>query len=377
MKDGFKSWTYKQQYKYKSFLPDNINKNFYWNNSKINILLEKANLELWKLESFSKFIPDINFFISMHISKEAIQSSKIEWTKTEFDDLFAKDTSYKTLEERNDLIEVQNYIRALNLWMEQLKDLPLSFRLFCNIHKELLSWARWEHKNPWEIRKSQNWIWWSSLNDAFFIPPHQDDLSDLISDFEKFLHNNDLEIPELIKISIAHYQFETIHPYLDWNGRIWRLMIILYLIEKNIISSPILYISDFLEKNRWSYYDALTIAREQNNIEHFIIFMLNWIIETCKNSIETLEKVLILKEKYEKKLISFGRRIEKAQIILNYLYSNPVVNYKDIMILLNISSPTTANKFIDDFIKLWILEQKSINKRNKEYIFEDYLRLFR
>lgn len=377
MKDKFKSWTYKQQDKYKSFLPENINKNFYWNNSKINILLEKANLELWKLESFSKFIPDINFFISMHISKEAIQSSKIEWTKTEFDDLFTKDTSYKTLEERNDLIEVQNYIRALNLWMEQLKDLPLSFRLFCNIHKELLSWAWWEHKNPWEIRKSQNWIWWSSLQDAFFIPPHQDDLSDLITDFEKFLHNNELEIPELIKISIAHYQFETIHPYLDWNGRIWRVMIILYLIEKNIISSPILYISDFLEKNRWSYYDALTIAREQNNIEYFIIFMLNWIIETCKNSIETLEKVLILKEKYDKKLVSFGRRIQKAQIILNYLYSNPVVNYKDIMNLLDISSPTTANKFIDDFIKLWILEQKSINKRNKEYIFEDYLRLFR
>ena len=115
MKDKFKSWIYKQQYKYKSFLPENINKNFYWDNSKINILLEKANLELWKLESFSKFIPDINFFISMHISKEAIQSSKIEWTKTEFDDLFAKDTSYKTIEERNDLIEVQNYIRALNL----------------------------------------------------------------------------------------------------------------------------------------------------------------------------------------------------------------------------------------------------------------------
>lgn len=377
MEYKFKSWKYKKQYKYKSFLPENINKPFIWENTKINILLEKANLELWKLESFSKFIPDIDFFISMHISKEAIGSSKIEWTKTEFDDLFAKDTSYKTLEERNDLVEVQNYIRALNLWINQLKELPLSFRLFCNIHKELLSWVRWELKNPWEIRKSQNWIWWSSLQDAFFIPPHQDDLSDLITDFEKFLHNDELEIPELIKICIAHYQFETIHPYLDWNWRIWRLMIILYLIEKNIISSPILYLSDFLEKNRWSYYDALTIAREQDNIEHIIIFMLNWIVETCKNSISTLEKVLKLKEKYEKKLISFEWRIEKAQKILNFLYSNPVVNYKDIMNILNISSPTTANKYIDDFIKLWILEQKTINKRNKEYIFEDYLSLFR
>ncbi len=377
MENKFKSWKYIQQYQYKSFLPEKINKKFSWEDSKINILLEKANLELWKLESFSKFIPDINFFISMHISKEAIQSSKIEWTKTEFDDLFAKDISYKSIEERNDLIEVQNYIRALNLWIKELESLPLSFRLFCNIHKELLSWARWEHKNPWEVRKSQNWIWGSSLSDAFFIPPHQNDLSELITDFEKFLHNDELEIPELIKIAIAHYQFETIHPYLDWNWRIWRLMIILYLIEKNIISSPILYISDFLEKNRWSYYDALTIVRKQDNIEHFIMFFLNWIIETCKNSTNTLEKVLQIKEESEKKLLYFWRRIEKAQVILNYLYSNPVVNYKDIMNILDISSATTANKFIEDFIKIWILEQKTLNKRNKEYVFEEYLKLFR
>ena len=377
MENTFIAWAYKQQYKYKSFLPEKINKNFTYTNPKINLLLEKANLELWKLESFSNFVPDIDFFIAMHISKEAVGSSKIEWTKTEFDDLFAKDNSYKTLDEKNDLIEVQNYIRALNLWIKQLKDLPLSFRLFNNIHRELLSWARWEHKNPGEIRASQNWIWGSNLQSAFFIPPHHDDLKDLITDFENFLHNDNLEIPELVKIAIAHYQFETLHPYLDWNGRIGRLMIILYLIEKNIISSPVLYISDFLEKNRGSYYDALTIAREQNNIEHFIIFLLSGIIETCKNSINTLEQVLKLKEKSEKKLVSFGRRAEKAQKILIYLYSNPVIHYKDIMKVLDISSPTTANRFIDDFIKVWILEQKTLSKRNKEYIFEDYLRLFR
>ncbi len=377
MEYKFKAGQYKQQYEYKSFLPEKINKTFIWENPKINLLLEKANLELWKLESFSKFIPDIDFFISMHISKEAIQSSRIEWTKTEFDDLFVKDISNKTQDEKDDLQEVQNYIKALNLWIEQLKDLPLSFRLFWNIHRELLSWVRWEYKNPWEIRITQNWIWWSNLKDAFFIPPHQDDISELITDFEVFLHNDELEIPELIKVALAHYQFETIHPYLDWNGRIWRLMIILYLIEKNIISSPILYLSDFLEKNRWSYYDALTIVREQNNIEHFLIFFLNWIISTCSKSISTLEKVLKLKEKTEKKLGFFGRRIAKAQVILTYLYSNPVVNYKDIMNLLDLSSATTANKFLDDFIQIWILEVKNTNKRNKEYIFEDYLELFR
>ncbi len=294
MSKNFTSWTWKNQYNYKSFLPNIINKTFIWEDKKINILLEKANLELWKLDSFSNFIPDIDFFISMHIWKEAIKSSKIEWTKTEFDDLFLDKDDVKSIEERDDIEEVKNYIEALNLGMKELEKLPMSFRLFSLIHKTLLKWVRWEYKNPWEIRTSQNWIWWSNLQNAFFIPPHQDDLSNLIKDFELFLHNDNLEIPELIKVAIAHYQFETIHPYLDGNWRIWRLMIILYLIDKKIISKPVLYISDFFERNKWSYYDALTVARSSNDIEHFIKFFLTWIIETCESSINTFQALFEL-----------------------------------------------------------------------------------
>jgi len=375
MNNKFESWVWKNQYNYKSFLPNKINKKFIWNDPQINILLEKANLELWKLESFSNFVPDIDFFISMHIWKEAIKSSKIEWTKTEFDDLFIDDTE-KTWEEKNDIIEVQNYIDALNWGIEELKSLPLSFRLFSKIHKTLLKWARWEHKTPWDIRKSQNWIWGSNLGDSFFIPPHKDDLWDLLSDLEKFLHNDDLQIPELIKIALVHYQFETIHPYLDWNWRIWRLIIILYLIEKKILSRPVLYISDFFERNKWNYYNALTVVRSSNDIEHFIKFFLTWIMETAKSSIVTFEGILELKKKISEKIFSLWSRTEKANILLKYIFSKPIISSSNVVELLWVTS-ATANTFIKKFIELWILIEVTGFKRHKIYVFEDYMKLFR
>lgn len=376
MENKFISWIWKNQYGYKSFLPNLINKPFIWKDPKINILLEKANLELWKLESFSNFIPDIEFFISMHIWKEAIKSSRIEWTKTEFDDLFLEDTSSKTIEEKNDIQEVKNYIDALNLWIQYLEKLPLTFRLFSEIHKILLKWVRWEHKSPWEIRKSQNWIWWSSLKDAFFVPPHQDDLSDLITDFEKFLHNDDIQIPELIKIAIAHYQFETIHPYLDWNGRIGRLLIILYLIEKNILTRPVLYISDFFERNKWSYYDALTVVRSSNDIEHFIKFFLNWVIETCKSSTYTFQEILKLKKYYWDKILLLWNKAEKWNVLFNKLFSQPYVSAINVSNIVWVS-PTTSNHYIKKFIEIWILKEITWLKKNKIYSFEQYLKLFR
>ena len=375
MNNLFKAWIWKKQYSYESFSPSLINKSFSWEDKEINILLEKANLELWKLESFSNFIPDVDFFISMHIWKEAIGSSKIEWTKTEFDDLFTDDND-KTWEEKDDIIEVHNYIEALNLWIIDLERLPLSFRLFSEIHKVLLKWARWEHKAPWDIRKSQNWIWGSSLKDAFFIPPHPDDLSELLSDFEKFLHNDSLKIPELIKIAIAHYQFETIHPYLDGNGRIWRLMISLYLIEKNILTKPVLYISDFFEKNKWSYYDALTIVRSSNDIEHFIKFFLTGIIETCKSSLSTFTSILKLKKDIDEKILLFWSKAENANKVLKYLFTKPIITSKDVVKILEVT-PATANTLIKTFIESEILYEITWFKRHKVYIFEDYMKLFR
>ncbi|MFA5917697.1 MAG: Fic family protein [Candidatus Gracilibacteria bacterium] len=376
MENKFISGIWKNQYGYKSFLPNLINKPFIWHDPKINILLEKANLELGKLESFSNFIPDIEFFISMHIGKEAIKSSRIEGTKTEFDDLFLEDTSSKTVEEKNDIQEVKNYIDALNLGIQYLEKLPLTFRLFSEIHKTLLKGVRGEQKSPGEIRKSQNWIGGSSLKDAFFIPPHQDDLSDLITDFEKFLHNDDIQIPELIKIAIAHYQFETIHPYLDGNGRIGRLLIILYLIEKNILTRPVLYISDFFERNKGSYYDALTVVRSSNDIEHFIKFFLNGVIETCKSSTYTFQEILKLKKYYGDKILLLGNKAEKGNILFNKLFSQPYVSAINVSHIIGVSL-TTSNDYIKKFIEIGILKEITGLKKNKVYSFDEYLKLFR
>ncbi|MDA9129468.1 Fic family protein, partial [Candidatus Gracilibacteria bacterium] len=315
------------------------------------------------------------FFISMHIGKEAIQSSRIEGTKTEFDDLFYDDED-STPEERDDKYEVQNYIDALNFGIKDLTNLPLSMRLFCNIHKLLLRGVRGEHKSPGEVRKSQNWIGGSNLENAFFIPPHQDDLSESLSDFEKFLHNDTLQIPELIKVALAHYQFETIHPYLDGNGRIGRLIIILYLIEKNIISRPVLYISDFFEKNKGAYYDALTIGRSSHDIEHFIKFFLVGIIETCQSSLQTFQGIGELQKIVQENILTLGTRAEKANTLITHMYSKPIVTSKYVSNLLKVT-PATANTLIHELIRLDILIEVTGNKRHKVYKFEKYMSLFR
>jgi Fic family protein len=190
------------------------------------------------------------------------------------------------------------------------------------------------------------------------------------------LHNNNLQIPELIKAALMHYQFETIHPYLDWNWRIWRLMIILYLIEKQMLTKPVLYISDFFERNKWSYYDALTIVRSSDDIEHFIKFFLTGIIETCKSSIKTFEEIFKLKKIVDEKLISLWRIAEKANIIINYLYSNPIISSKVVVKKLDVV-PTTANTLLNSLVEVWILKEITWFKKNKLYSFEDYLKIFR
>lgn len=376
MDTPFQSGAWKEQYWYRSFLPNLINRSFTWDDPRINILLEKANFELWKLESFSSFIPDIDFFVSMHVWKEAIKSSRIEWTKTKFDDLFLEENSEQTTEERDDHQEVRNYIQWLNHGISTLENLPLSFRLFNDIHKMLLTSVRWEYKNPWEIRRSQNWIGWSNLSNAFFVPPHHEDLDILTTDLEKFIHNDALQIPELIKVALAHYQFETIHPYLDGNGRIGRLIIILYLIEKKILSRPILYISDFFERNKWSYYDALTMARSSNNIEHFILFFLTGIIETCQSSLRTFQSIIQMKKEIEEKILWFGARAERAHTLLVHLFSHPIISISDIANLLGVTH-TTANTLIQIFKDIWVLHEITGFKKHKIYIFEDYIKLFR
>ena len=250
----FKAGMYIQQDNYKSFQPEFINRRWTLGNmEEIIVLLSRADQELGRLDMYSKYIPNIEIFISMHVLKEATQSSKIEGTQTDIEEALL-DKEDVPLDKRNDWEEVQNYIQAINQGIKMLEILPITSRFIKHTHKILMQGVRGEQKNPGEFRRSQNWIGGASINDAIFIPPVHTSISDLISDMEKFIHSKKIYIPELLKIAIIHYQFETIHPFLDGNGRIGRLLIPLYLVYKGILKKPILYLSDYLEKNRKHYY---------------------------------------------------------------------------------------------------------------------------
>ncbi len=372
---AYKAGKYELYKGYKPFLPSFINDDIDWNLEELGILLQDAGLWLGKLNSYADLIPDIEFFIKMYATKEATDSNRIEGTRTTFDDAISPIEQIKP-ELRDDWHEVQNYIEAINYSVARLNELPVSLRLIKEAHKILLQGVRGEHKTPGEIRISQNWIGGSSLKDAFFIPPKPDMVPELLSDMEKFLHNENLHVPEIIKAGIAHYQFETIHPFLDGNGRTGRLLIILYLISVGLLNKPVLYISDFFERNRISYYDSLTMVKKTNNMTQWLKFFLNGIIETSKSSIKTFDKIIKLKEKCENKLSKIGKKAVNGKRLLELLYSKPKINSKTVSDELKISVVST-NGLIKAFVEIGILEEKTGFNRNRYYVFEEYVKIFR
>ncbi len=372
--EEFKSGTYKQQFQYQSFSPEPVNHLWTWDDPSINTLLERATQSLGELNAFSLIVPDVDMFIQMHITKEANTSSKIEGTQTRMDEALM-DKEQLIPEKRDDWQEVHNYIEAMNTAIEKLKELPLSSRLLKDIHAILMQGARGEHKTPGEFRRSQNWIGGTSIKDAVFIPPHDDEILELIGDLEKFWHNEEINVPNLIRIAISHYQFETIHPFLDGNGRIGRLMITLYLVSKGLLAKPSLYLSDYFEKNKGAYYDALTIVRSSNNLIHWVKFFLIAVIETAEKGKTTFQEILNLSNQIEGKIVSLGRKAQNARNLLIYLYKRPIVNSTEVAKILGLTAMTTG-KLLKDMENIGLLKEVTGYKRNRVFAFEPYLKLF-
>jgi len=372
--ETFSAGHWRTRFQYQSFEPTLVNQQWTWEDPSINTLLEDAMRALGELNAFSLIIPDVDLFIRMHIVKEAQSSSLIEGTQTSISEILMPESRIDP-EKRNDWREVHNYIDAINAAVADLKNLPLSNRLLRQAHATLLQGVRGEHKQPGDFRHSQNWIGGSSLADAAFIPPHHEGVSDLMADLEGFWHNEAIAVPHLVRLAISHYQFETIHPFLDGNGRIGRLLIPLYLISHGLLEKPSLYLSDFFERNRASYYDGLMRVRTSNDLTHWTRFFLKGVAETASKGSRVFREILKLRTETEQKTLTLGKRAPLAHKALELLYRQPTVSSEELQSHLN-SAKSTTYVLIKDFVKLGILEAVADEKSRRAYAFSSYLALF-
>ena len=373
--EDYKSGHVEQGIGYKYFVPSLINDEWMWQDASINTLLEKASLRLGELNSFSRLVPNIDLFIQLHVTKEAVLSSRIEGTQTHMDEALLPQTEVQE-ERRNDWQEVRNYVDAINDAIANLDRLPISSRLIRSTHKILLNSVRGEHKLPGEYRTSQNWIGGNSISDARFIPPHHQLVGELMGDLEKFLNNPNTHVPDLVKIAIAHYQFETIHPFLDGNGRIGRLLITLYMVQEKILAQPLLYLSTYFEKRKDLYYDNLNLVRENNDMTHWIKYVLVGVEQTASLASQTLSNILRFKEDIENHVrANYGRRSTNAILLVHQLMKNPVVTVDDAARLCD-TSYKSANEIVKLLCADGYLIESTGQSRNRLFHFKPYTDIF-
>ena len=374
--EAFKAGRLEKGASYSYFVPEPVNRQWEWQDARLGTLLEKASISLGELNSFARLVPNIDLFIQLHVTKEAVISSRIEGTQTNIDEALMPEDEISP-EKRNDWLEVRNYSEAMKEAIRELEQIPLSSRLLCKTHERLLAGVRGEHKMPGEFRRSQNWIGGTSLNDAVFIPPAHTYINELMGDLENFLHNKDIHVPALVRIGIAHYQFETIHPFLDGNGRIGRLLITLYLVSNKILHQPLLYLSAFFERNKGLYYDNLTRVREKDDLMHWLKYFLTGVNETARQASNTLSEILKLKEQYESALRkAAGRRTHSALALLSHLFRGPIISVRQAEGICDLSKKA-ANDLVSLFVQQGILKETSGKTRYRLFIFGPYLDLFK
>lgn len=332
-------------------------------------LLSLADRKLGRLDGITQTLPNPELFVAMYVQKEAVLSSQIEGTQASLTDVLELDSS---IEKREDIEEVVNYVNAMNYGLRRLEEFPLCLRLLKEIHAKLLENGRGSTRNPGEFRTTQNWIGpqGCTLQDATFVPPSVPDMKDALSDLEIFLHIED-DMPALIKIALTHAQFESIHPFLDGNGRMGRLLITFWLCQQKILSEPLLYLSYYFKRNRLEYYDRLMSVRQQGDWEGWIKFFLKGIAFVSDEATETAKEILALKNKYEQILLS--KNNTNYTKLFEKLFEAPFVSKNSVQVSLGVTYPT-ASKIIEDFCVLGILEDATPRQqRNKRFVFSSYL----
>lgn len=337
-------------------------------------LLIKANSQVAVLEGVATRIPNVALFISMYVRKEALMSSQIEGTQATLEDVL--DPMIEVNINRN-VADVINYIKATEFAINRLKEFPLCNRLLRETHAVLMEGVRGQERNPGEFRHSQNWIGGqgSTLKNARYIPPSPEDMKEAMSELEKYINSDD-NMDGLIRVAIIHYQFETIHPFLDGNGRIGRLLITLFLLEKKILTTPALYISYFLKKNRVEYYDRMMEVRNKGNYEQWVKFFLLAIIESADDAISTIDKLTVLHNKNVAVISGMGRAAKNTMLVFDYLEANPIIEIGKTAESLGIAF-NTASGAIRRLTDVGILKQTANASRNRIFAYEDYLDILR
>jgi Fic family protein len=356
---------------YKAYIPPSLPPRPPIEMERLSGLLEKSAAALAELNNMSKSIPNTSLFVYMYVRKEALLSSQIEGTQSSFSDLILFEHHQKPEVSLDDVEEVSNYVKAINYGLERLRGgFPLSLRLLREIHSVLLSGKRGSNKMPGEFRESQNWIGGTRPGNALFVPPPTENLVDCLANLEKFLHDETL--PVLIKAGLAHVQFETIHPFLDGNGRLGRLLITLLLVEGGLIDEPVLYLSLYLKQNRKIYYDLLQEVRSYGAWETWLEFFLNGILTSSKQAIKTAEDINLLFSEDSIKISSLGRARFSCEQTLEYLKQLPQVSVQLLAKELDVSLPT-ARSSLNHMVDLGILEEVSGKQRDKIYVYRKYL----